>query len=560
MGQAPKQSVLDGLEYEKLLDLFNEFDGDSIAQERIARTYQDRAKREGDTVKVARGYDRLAQAFSPQTNIKYADSLIEYTKDWRHITYPALGYILRGLGYEYVGNIKRHFEDFTKANEIAIENDNRPNQLYLLTSLSLSRIYYGSPEKALGMLEEGKSILNDKNFKHEVLKSSRKEFRSEKKINEFIAIQEMNLNIVFSACFIVLRQPDSALVYVKKNFELLKNINELNRKGELITALDSKMECLFFKSEYDNTIRYADSIQKLGGLRQYNVKNINLFKGLAYLNLGNIDNAIVYLKKSDSILQLDKINSVPFYNKLLFGGLYSAYSQKKDYKNQIKYLDNLITIDSVEMVNYKYIEPEMAKTYETPRLLEEKENVISQLKSQSRTSRLYVLVALGAGVLLLLTSLYYYRQKVVYKNRFETLVAHKNGKVSSNGESQYGFSQDLVDAIQEKLEKFESTKGFLDSSLTLNSLSKQLETNSSYLSKVLNVQKKKNFSQYLNELRIGYALQLLKENPTARKYSIEAIAADCGYNNSASFSRAFYRIAGIYPSYYIKELEKRATL
>ena len=35
-----------------------------------------------------------------------------------------------------------------------------------------------------------------------------------------------------------------------------------------------------------------------------------------------------------------------------------------------------------------------------------------------------------------------------------------------------------------------------------------------------------------------------------------AIAQEVGFNNSESFSKAFYKKTGIYPSYFIKQLEK----
>ena len=66
----------------------------------------------------------------------------------------------------------------------------------------------------------------------------------------------------------------------------------------------------------------------------------------------------------------------------------------------------------------------------------------------------------------------------------------------------------------------------------------------------------KNFSQYINDLRIDYAMNHLLQDAKMRKYTIKAIAEECGYRNSESFSKAFFKRNGIYPSYYIKQLEK----
>jgi len=71
---------------------------------------------------------------------------------------------------------------------------------------------------------------------------------------------------------------------------------------------------------------------------------------------------------------------------------------------------------------------------------------------------------------------------------------------------------------------------------------------------IINHHKEKNFSNYLNDLRIEYVIKELKTNIVLRKYTIEALANEIGFNSSESFSKAFYRKTGIYPSYYIKRL------
>ena len=41
-----------------------------------------------------------------------------------------------------------------------------------------------------------------------------------------------------------------------------------------------------------------------------------------------------------------------------------------------------------------------------------------------------------------------------------------------------------------------------------------------------------------------------------RKYTIKALSKEFGFSSAESFSRAFYKKFGIYPSYYITELDK----
>ena len=114
----------------------------------------------------------------------------------------------------------------------------------------------------------------------------------------------------------------------------------------------------------------------------------------------------------------------------------------------------------------------------------------------------------------------------------------------------------MVLSIIERLDSFESECNFTKKNLTLNKLAKTFNTNTAYLSKVINHYKNESFSSYLNNLRIEYAIQELKNNGIFRNYTIAAIAKEIGFNNPESFSKAFYKKTGIYPSYFIKQLDQ----
>lgn len=150
--------------------------------------------------------------------------------------------------------------------------------------------------------------------------------------------------------------------------------------------------------------------------------------------------------------------------------------------------------------------------------------------------------------------------KITYKKRYKELsskLSKESGIININRiQKTSDIHQEVVTTILERLDLFEQNKKYLYPKLSLNSLAKQLQTNPNYLSRVINLKREKNFSQYINELRIDYALKELKINTKFRKYSIKAIAAECGYKNATSFSKAFYKHTGLHPSFYIKQLEK----
>ena len=107
------------------------------------------------------------------------------------------------------------------------------------------------------------------------------------------------------------------------------------------------------------------------------------------------------------------------------------------------------------------------------------------------------------------------------------------------------------------MEKFEKTHRYTKNKITLNTLAKELKTNISYLSKIINVHKGLNFPNYLKKLRIDYAIEKLKDDAKFRTYTIQAIAEEVGFNKAQSFSAAFYKKTGFYPSYFIKQLENQ---
>ena len=113
---------LNNMEDEELLSLFTKVSNDSIKAEIVARTYLKRGQNEGDTIKMARGYDRLARIFHPEKNIQFADSVIELTKNLNHKTYPAMGYILKGYEYNYIGDLVLATKNQLKAYNLALKN------------------------------------------------------------------------------------------------------------------------------------------------------------------------------------------------------------------------------------------------------------------------------------------------------------------------------------------------------------------------------------------------------------------------------------------------------
>jgi AraC-like DNA-binding protein len=136
------------------------------------------------------------------------------------------------------------------------------------------------------------------------------------------------------------------------------------------------------------------------------------------------------------------------------------------------------------------------------------------------------------------------------KSESKTEAKQKSTKLAINISSK--TEQNLLD----KLNEFESTKGFLKKEVNLNYLAKQFNTNTKYLSEIIKSYKNKNFNQYLNELRIDYLIEQLKTDDKVLNTKLSYLASDFGFNSHSSFSTIFTQYVGKTPSEYIKELKE----
>ena len=101
---------------------------------------------------------------------------------------------------------------------------------------------------------------------------------------------------------------------------------------------------------------------------------------------------------------------------------------------------------------------------------------------------------------------------------------------------------------------FETSKVYLDHELSLTTLAKSLETNTSYLSKAINDIYGKNFNAVINEFRIKEVLNAF-ENKEHLQLTIFGIAQKSGYKSKASFNRVFKIHTGVTPKVYIQNLD-----
>ena len=362
----------------------------------------------------------------------------------------------------------------------------------------------------------------------------------------------------------------------KNNFEHLKPY-----------FISSEGTDAFYKANYNLAIRKLSEAIRLYNDQWPHLNDI-FYIGLSNWKLGKRDVAVKYFEEIDK--EYDKSKKLnpefrPAYELLI---KYNDSIGNRD--KQLKYINTLMSLDKNYEKNYKYLYTKINKEYDTQKLINEKNKIESSLKNQ-RTIISSILL------LTILASLFYWNRynslQKKYKEKFEEIISQKpilekietlaevelkqdgdlnlktlsiNDKIKitapkNSSELEFynkipGLNPILVQNILQQLDKFEEELRFTDNQMSLRLLSEEFNTNIPYLSKIINVYKGKNFNYYINDLRIEYIIELLKNDATYLNYDIKNLASLAGFTNAVNFSDNFQRKFEIKPSFFIKMMKE----
>ncbi len=117
------------------------------------------------------------------------------------------------------------------------------------------------------------------------------------------------------------------------------------------------------------------------------------------------------------------------------------------------------------------------------------------------------------------------------------------------------LSDTEISQLKEKLYTLlERDKIYLNDSLSLLDLAKELEISEKKLSELLNQHLHVNFYNFINEYRVAEVKKRL-EGGDNEKYTLLGIAFDSGFQSKASFNRVFKQKTGMSPSRYRRSIE-----
>lgn len=517
-------------------------------KEKIAYTniYYQKAKKEGDIYRISDAMYHKALIYPGKPiQLKYADSIISLTNDEPNFIYPAKGYMLKANYFQINLNLNQALKNVLIAEKFSKSSGNAEQNLLIKRYIGLIKIELGRAEEALPLFIENLDYFKNKPNK---------------------TLDVVFIKWVLADIYIRLNKIDLALSYIDTGLTTLSHSNPYYPYYIMYKGI-----CLNLKSDFVHSKDYIDKaidlIKKTDDSLNlaicYYYKGENIFK-----TEKNTEKAMLYFEKVDSILVKTKQYSCDIRDNYI--RLIEITKINKNDKKQLYYLNRLIEIDNYFKTNNIILTKNINKGYDTPNLLIEKENLIKQIKTENT---FFGIITFSLILGLAFAAFYVIKVKKRNKNfekRFSELMETPVVEKSNNLEELNEIKQDqeekekaidlpieMVNEILKKLSEFESNKKYLLPNLKQTDLAKQFGSNSSYLSKIINFYKGKNFSQYINDMRIDYAVNKLKKDKKFRKYTIKAISEEVGFNNSESFAKAFYNNTGLQPSYFIKKIEEK---
>ncbi|AXT56547.1 AraC family transcriptional regulator [Aquimarina sp. AD1] len=550
------QDTLLQKKYEELLESFEYYKSDTIHSKVFALTYLQKAKQERDIIRQADGYYMLSEITEQSKALAYGDSIIMLTKNIKDFNYPAKGHLLKARIYGGKSQFKKAMDELVLSNKYANENENIDQQYKTKYFIALLKEDLG---KSLESLESLKSIVNyygkqfkdDHTYEYDYIKSL------------FALGSSFNKNKIY----------DSAYTTNNKAINLSLKSKDSTLYGRLLL---SSGRTHYYKDEYTSSL---DSILKFKKISKNKPQSIgtsiraDLFLGKIYAKQKNQKASLIHLQKMDSLAYAKN-----YYFPTIRSGyelLIKTYEEKEDINKQLLYINKLLYVDSILDTNYKQVYVKINDDYTTPNLILEKEHIINSLQKNNKNTIITVGILLLLIISLILILVRNVKKRKVFQQRFLDLyeqnshseqektdpvtnqISETPAILNKNDTIDIGISEIIINDILKHLNTFEKNKDFIKTNITINALSKEFKTNSKYLSKIINTYKGKSFSNYINELRIDFVVEKLKSDSKFRKYTIKAIANDIGFNTTDAFSRSFHKKTGIFPSFFLKQLEKK---
>lgn len=354
---------------------------------------------------------------------------------------------------------------------------------------------------------------------------------------------------------------EDAITILEKSRVLIDQMDEEEQSAHLLYHYEGMGANYVGLKEYEKARERFQLALALLETTTNNLLEPKLYNGMAQVELHakNYPAALEYLNKAEEVLAKIQDDGAQIIIYKTFSDYYKAQGMHKE----ALYYDELHSNAFNEKTRTTQgVFNELVKKY--------------QEKREANQRKLAYLLAFLGGVLVLILALLV-RMRLIRKQeriRYEQLVKNINSNSSLNARDEKKvrgreeeslmeekkmaqlMSEEAEKQILENLMNLEKKLFFLQKNISLAVLATQLTTNTKYLSYVVNKHKGKDFSNYINELRVRYIIKKVQTDSRYLTYKLAHIADEAGFSSHSQFATVFKSFTGLSPSAFIAHVRK----
>ncbi|MBN2662198.1 MAG: tetratricopeptide repeat protein [Bacteroidales bacterium] len=444
--------------------------------------------------------------------------------------------------YYYIGNYTEALNIYLKALKIHQKTENQKGIVYTYNNIAVIHLIQENYQKTLEYYTEA--------------------YHKLKKLNDDFQIPAILNNI--GAVFLQTKQYDSALFYYNMAYDLGIQVNN---KSE-IARITSNLSILYKNLEKYNiaidfilqSINYYTQLDNKTGLSicYATYSEILLLQGDINKAIKNALLALDYAEQSNSFQEKTQALNQLAEMYAQIGLFEKAYVFLNNYT---KLNDSLYDIEKLKVIENMTMVYETEKNEQKIELLETNEK-LKDLQLKKRKIINFILLSALAVFIILVVILLKTNSKLntAYKGIVEKTeeIIQQEEQIAKNSidKTVETLSEKEIFIYNELEKQINENKIFTTETLTLDELSKIINTNRNILSKIINQKYQTNFNNLINQNRVKEACRLISQNKH-ENYTLEAISKNVGFNSRSTFNSAFKKFVGVTPSFYINSISKK---
>lgn len=521
--------------YKYLDDRIYEHRKDSTAASIYLFTYLNKAKREANYEELVNAYQNILHESPKTLRLLYADSMIYYAKKSSDNALIGSAYLSKGI--VYYGEKKQNdaFDMYVKANHYISKTNDQYLIYKLKYHLGLVKYYIGYFNEAVSLFRECSSYFKDNNHRA-YLNSLHCLGLSYNKTGEYSLCSQTNKLGILECDR--LKIPEMKAYFIHS-----EGINS------------------YFKHDYLLAVsKISSSLKEINENKDFaNVSIGNFYIGKSYWALNQKERAVSYFLNVNEIFENE--NYLRPDLREAFEIMIKYYKSKEDTKKQLYYVDQLLKADTLLYETNRYLVGKVFKDFDTTTLLSEHEKLKQELVREKHYDVVSIIIISTFFIVSLTLTYRHYKMKRIYKKNFDLLMQKTNHikkdaiKIKTGNELS-DINEETIHHVLKQLEKFEQEKKFLEKDWNLVTLAAFFNSNTKYLSSIINHYRGKGFVEYINELRINYIIELLKSESKFRRYTNNALAEEAGFSSTERFVRSFKYKTGMPVNYFVEQLNK----